>query len=342
MKNIEQLVRQNIIELQPYSSARSEYYGKDGVFLDANESPYGELNRYPDPYQIELKQKLASIKNFNAENIFIGNGSDEIIDLAIRIFCEPGTDKILTFFPSYSMYEVSAAINNVDVIQTHLDQNFDVDRQSLESYLNLSHLKIIFICSPNNPTGNLIKQHDLEFILKNFNGVVFLDEAYIDFASSKSLIDWTNKYENLIVCQTLSKSWGLASARIGVAFTNPTIITLFNKIKPPYSVSQLNQKAAINALNNIGKFKMNLDLIDREKKRLINALQKIDIIKKIYPSDANFLLLEVINADVIYRELVNEKIIVRNRNSYVPNCIRITVGTPEENTKLINALKQII
>ncbi|MBN1651942.1 MAG: histidinol-phosphate transaminase [Bacteroidales bacterium] len=341
MIKIEDIVRPNILNLQPYSSAREEYTGKEGVFLDANENPYGELNRYPDPYQKALKQKIAALKNVDSKNIFVGNGSDEIIDLTYRIFCNPGVDKALTFTPTYGMYEVSAGIHNIALLKITLADTFQIDLEQLKPLLKENRVKLIFICSPNNPTGNLMNNSDIEFILKNFNGIVFIDEAYIDFAKEESLIRLISQYNNLIVSQTFSKAWGLAAARVGLAFANEEIIALFNKVKPPYNVSQLNQNAALNALNKPQIYKENIKTILKEKERLLAALTQIKRIKKIYPSDANFLLLEVENADFIYNELVAQQIIIRNRNKQVDNCIRVTIGTPEENNKLIMALKNL-
>jgi len=341
MVNLENIVRSNIWNLKPYSSARDEFSGNEGVFLDANENPFGELNRYPDPYQKELKQKLAELKKVNVNNIFVGNGSDEVIDLAFRIFCNPGIDKALTFSPTYGMYGISAAINNVELINIPLNKEFQIDLNKVKPYLSDSSIKLIFICSPNNPTGNLMSQSDIIFILNHFHGIVIIDEAYIDFAEGESLINLIGQYKNLIVSQTLSKAWGLAAARVGLAYANEEIISLYNKVKPPYNVSKLNQKAALQALFNPIKFQENLKLIQIEKKRLKNNLQQLGLIKKIHPSDANFFLVEVENADALYHDLVNKKIIVRNRNNQIANCIRITIGSKEENKKLITALKNI-
>lgn len=341
MINIEKIVRPNILKLKPYSSARDEFSSSSGIFLDANENPFGSLNRYPDPYQVALKQKLARLKNVEGSNIFVGNGSDEVIDLAFRIFCNPGTDKALSFSPTYGMYDVSAAINHVALLKQPLNEAFQIDIGNLKSYLSDEHIKLIFICSPNNPTGNLMRKSDVEFILTNFNGMVCIDEAYIDFAEEPSLIDLTKQYNNLIISQTFSKAWGLAAARIGVAYANKEVIALYNKVKPPYNVSKINQQAAIDALNEHNTYYGRLTKILREKERLKSELQHINAVKKIYPSDANFLLVEVADADKIYTRLISQKIITRNRNKEVKNCLRITVGTFEENNKLIKALKKI-
>jgi len=341
MFDLEKIVKKNIWNLKPYSSARDEFSGKEGIFLDANENPYGTLNRYPDPYQKELKLKLAELKQVDISDIFIGNGSDEVIDLAFRIFCNSGIDKALTFSPTYGMYDVSAAINNVEVLKIPLNENFQIDINKAKVHLNNEHIKLILICSPNNPTGNLINKDDIEFILENFKGIVLIDEAYIDFSESDSLISLISKYNNLIVSQTFSKAWALAGARVGVAYANQKIIALYNKIKPPYNVSAINQQAALNAITNYASYKRNLNTILKEKERLKNELTKIDLVKKIYPSDANFWLIEVENANDIYTNLAAQKIVVRNRSSYVKNCLRITIGTPEENNQLTEKLKNL-
>jgi histidinol-phosphate aminotransferase len=341
MINIKNLVRPNIIRLKPYSSARDEFSGLEGVFLDANENPYGTLNRYPDPYQKELKKKLIVLKSIALENIFIGNGSDEVIDLAFRIFCIPGLDKALTFSPTYGMYKVSAAINDIELIKLPLTNTFQIDLEHLKPFLSDTSIKLIFICSPNNPTGNLMNKNDVVFILLNFNGIVILDEAYIDFAEEESLINLTAQYNNLIVSQTFSKARGLAAARVGLAYACEEIISLYNRVKPPYNVSVLNQQAAIDALNNQYDFQGNISKLLKERELLKNELLKLDVVQKIYPSDANFLLVEVANADEIYCALVKQGVISRNRNKQVANCIRISIGTADENQILITAFKKI-
>lgn len=339
--DIKNLVRKNILSLKPYSSARDEFEGENGIFLDANENPFGELNRYPDPYQRKIKQKLSELNQIPSENIFLGNGSDEVIDLAFRIFCEPKKDKVLTFSPTYGMYEVSANINDVELINLDLNDNFQIDLETLKPYLNDENLKIIFICSPNNPTGNSIK--NIEYILENFNGIVFIDEAYIDFSPEESFRNQIKNYPNIIVSQTFSKAWGMASVRVGIAYTSKEIIKFYNKVKPPYNISQLNQDAIIKTLNdeNINKVSENIKIILEEKKSLIQNLEKLDLVKTIFPSDANFVLIEVDNANSVYQELVNQNVIIRNRNSVIKNCLRITVGSPEENQKLIETLQTL-
>ena len=339
--DIQKLVRKNILNLKPYSSARDEFEGENGIFLDANENPFGELNRYPDPYQRKIKERLSKINQISADNIFLGNGSDEVIDLAFRIFCNPAEDKVVTFSPTYGMYEVSANINNVELINWELNQDFQIDLDTLKPYLEDENLKIIFICSPNNPTGNSIQ--NIEYILDNFNGIVFIDEAYIDFSTEESFRNKIKNYPNLIVSQTFSKAWGMASVRVGIAYASEEIIKFYNKTKPPYNISQLNQNAVLNVLNdeNIKLVQDNIKMILNEKKILILSLEQLTLVKKIFPTDANFILIEVENADLIYQKLVNENVIVRNRNSVTKNCLRITVGSQEENLKLIETLKSI-
>lgn len=338
---IEELVRKNIRVLAPYSSARDEYSGKEGFFLDANENPFGIYNRYPDPYQPALKQKLAEIKNTNPETIFIGNGSDEIIDLAFRVFCEPQQDKALTFVPTYGMYEVSANINDVELIKLPLNENFQIEKKDLEPYFLDEFLKLIFICSPNNPTGNLLKTKDIEFIIEKFTGIVIIDEAYIDFCEQPSFITKISKYPNLIIIQTLSKAWGMAGIRLGIGYMNEEILSYYNRVKAPYNISVINQQTAMEVLNNEEKFTQEVRAILIEKQQLIQNLSELKMIKKIFPSDANFLLVEVENADELYGKLIEKKIIIRNRNSVIKNCVRISVGTFEENEELLNALKEL-
>jgi histidinol-phosphate aminotransferase len=341
MTDINKLVRENVKALIPYSCARDEFKGKDGIFLDANENPYGSLNRYPDPYQRELKTLISSIKGIPQENIFLGNGSDEIIDLCFRIFCSPGIDKALTFTPTYGMYEVSAAINDVQLIKIPLSDDFQIEYKSVLPALKDPALKLIFICSPNNPTGNAMTGFEIESIISGFDGIVVIDEAYIDFSDQRSFKTMINHYNNLIVMQTFSKAMGLAAARVGMAFMDPDMVLYFNKMKPPYNVSTLNQEAALKSLEHIDLLKNRVNRIKTERERLANALEKLSIIEKVFPSDSNFLLVKTRNADMIYSELIDNKIIVRNRNKMVPGCLRITVGTEKENNKLISALQRI-
>lgn len=339
MFQLDKIVRPNILNLKPYSSARDEYTGKDAVFLDANENPFGELNRYPDPHQTALKEKLSIIKSISTENIFIGNGSDEVIDIAYRTFCEPGKDKALTFSPTYGMYDVSAAINNIELIKIPLTKSFQIDLELLEKYIEDENLKIIFICSPNNPSGNNLD--NIEDVLKRFKGIVFVDEAYIDFSDHESFLSKLSSYPNIIISQTFSKARGLAAARVGTAFASKEIINLYNKVKPPYNVSKLNQEAALQSLKDGQEFEDNKINILQQRSFLQRELSDINLIKKIYPTDANFLLVEVDDADKVYNELVNQRVITRNRNSLVNNCIRITVGSEVENLQLLQALRNI-
>jgi len=341
MFDLNKLVRDNVKALKPYSCARDEYHGSDGIFLDANENPYGDLNRYPDPYQKDLKASISNIKGVPENMIFLGNGSDEIIDLCFRIFCKPGNDKALTFSPSYGMYEVSASANDVSIIRIPLDENFQVNFDDVMPWLSDAALKLILICSPNNPTGNCIDRNVLEQIILNFDGIVLVDEAYIDFADKPSLLDRITSFRNLIVMQTFSKAFGLASVRVGMAFTNPDIIHYFNKIKPPYNISTINQKAVLQKLVKIDEYKIQVRKIREERERLTAALGKLPFIKQIFPSDANFLLIRVKDAGFIYNTLADRGIIVRNRSSVVNNCLRITIGTKTENNELIKALKTI-
>lgn len=341
MTDIHTLVRENVKKLTPYSCARDEFKGSSGIFLDANENPWGNLNRYPDPYQKELKKAVSEFKGIPVENIFLGNGSDEIIDLCFRVFCQPGVDKALIFPPTYGMYEVSASVNDVQIIKVPLNQSFQIDIQKVTPLLSDRNLKLIFICSPNNPTGNSINTSDVEFILSQCSGIVVIDEAYIDFSDKPSLRSLTGKYPNLIVMQTFSKAFGLASVRVGMAFTNKDIVQYFNKIKPPYNISTINQRRALERIIKPEKMARQVRKIRKEKEKLVSKLAKLDLTELIYPSDANFILVKVKDPDLIYSELVKRNIITRNRSSVVNGCIRITVGKPSENRQLLSALKTI-
>lgn len=339
--NLDQLIRNNIKNLVPYSSARDEFSEDAGVFLDANENPFGEYNRYPDPYQKILKAEISKLKNINSENIFLGNGSDEVIDVLIRIFAEPKEDKILVFTPTYGMYEVSANINDVKVISYPLNQDFQIDYTSaLEQILKDENLKLVFICSPNNPSGNLIAREAVLKILETFKGIVVVDEAYEDFSKEESWISEIENYPQLVVMQTFSKAWGLAGLRVGIAFAQKEILNYMNKVKPPYNISIINQKEVYEALQKIDDFNTNLNEILEQRTDLESELLQFSFVKKIYPSDANFLLVEVVEADRLYQYLVDQKIIIRNRNKVVANCVRITVGKTQENKKLLEALNQ--
>lgn len=338
--DINKLVRQNILNLSPYSSARDEFSGTEGIFLDANENPNGSYNRYPDPHQTELKRVLAKVKSVPSENIFLGNGSDEVIDLIFRTYANPGKDKVIICPPTYGMYEVSANINDVEIVNIPLLSNFQLNQQAIfETIDKDAAVKMIFICSPNNPTGNLLE--GVEEIVEKFNGIVVVDEAYIDFSPESSKAQAIHQYNNLIVLQTLSKAWGLAGIRVGFAFAQAEIIALLNKIKPPYNISTLNQQQALTKLSQTDLFEAERSEILSERKRLGNQLLQLPLVQKIYPSSANFLLVEVDNANNVYNKLVDENVVVRNRNSVIKNCIRITVGTKQENDRLLTELKNI-
>jgi histidinol-phosphate aminotransferase len=341
MIDLNELVRENVKKLIPYSCARDEFKGKTGIFMDANENPYGNLNRYPDPYQKELKTAISKLKGIEEDKIFLGNGSDEIIDLCFRVFCNPGIDKVLTFTPTYGMYHVSASINDIEVVKIPLTDSFQIDLEKAVTLFSDKNLKLIFICSPNNPTANSMNYSEVEYIISKFNGIVVVDEAYIDFSEKASFIKLVNTYPNLILMQTFSKALGLAAIRVGMAFTNPSIVQYFNKLKPPYNISAINQKAALLKLPQIEQNKSIVFRIKKERDRLSANLLKMKIVEKVYPSDANFLLVKVKNADYIYNELVSRNIIIRNRSNMIDNCVRITIGKKSENDRLIDALKSI-
>lgn len=333
--NLESILRPNILKMQPYSSARDEFSGHEALFLDANENPFGTLNRYPDPYQKALKNKISQIKDIDSDCIFIGNGSDEIIDLTLRLFCTPGKDSILICPPTYGMYEVCATTNDVFVEKIPLTDDFQLDSPRIL----LSNAKILFICSPNNPTGNTIE--NLDNLLSKFSGIVFLDEAYIDFSTSESYINKIAQFPNLIISQTLSKAWGQAAIRIGIGYSSPEIIHYFNKVKPPYNVSELNQNAALEVLSHSEVFHKNIHTLIQEREKLIKALLKLSIVKKIYPTDANFILVQFENAENVYKYLVDQSVITRLRSAVVKDTLRITVGTPAENEILLHHLKNL-
>ncbi|MGB8492646.1 MAG: histidinol-phosphate transaminase [Bacteroidales bacterium] len=341
MFDISKVVRKNVADLVPYSSARDEFPGKDGTFMDANENPYGSLNRYPDPYQKELKSLISARKGISEDRIFLGNGSDEIIDLSFRIFCNPGIDKALTFIPTYGMYEVAAAMNDVTLVKIPLTANFGIDLSNSSSWLKMPDLKLIIICSPNNPTGNSMKASDVEYIISNFEGIVLLDEAYIDFSGKESFLSSAGIYPNLIVMHTFSKAMGMAAGRIGIAYSDPAVIRFFNKMKAPYNISTLNQREALRRLANPGLLEKSVKRIKTNRERLVRSLGGLSIVEKVFPTDSNFILVKVKDPDHLYTKLVEKGIIVRNRNSVVRGCIRITVGTGSENKKLIRTLKEI-
>jgi histidinol-phosphate aminotransferase len=344
MIDINSLLRKNIRELKPYSTARDEYTGSIGIFLDANENsfgsvPTGSLNRYPDPYQKKIKEKLAGIKNVSIENIFIGNGSDEAIDLLFRAFCEPGKDSVLIMPPTYGMYKVAAEINDVKTIEVSLNNNFEIVTEDVLNNIEPT-TKIVFICSPNNPSGNLLNSNSIKTILNDFKGIVVIDEAYIDFAESEGWNSELSNYKNLVVLQTFSKAWGLANIRVGMAFGDKEIISVFDKIKYPYNVNGVSQQIIIDALDNESIKNKIVNTIVSERNNLADAISKIDFIKYVFPSDSNFLLAKVDDANKVYDFLLANKIIVRNRSNMIhcKECLRFTVGTIEENKKLIEVL----
>lgn len=340
--DLKKLVRKNIQELKAYSSARNEFKGEASVFLDANENPLHQpFNRYPDPLQLKLKEKIGKIKDTDISQIFLGNGSDEPIDLVIRIFCEPSIDNIVAINPTYGMYEVCADVNNVEYRKVLLNADYSLDADRLLAATN-HNTKIIFLCSPNNPTGNLLDKEEVKKVITSFNGIVVLDEAYIDFSIKDSFLPELNKYPNLIIFQTFSKAWGLAAIRLGMAFASPDIIGYFNKVKYPYNVNQLTQNYMIDELDNPDRKNGWVKTILDQRSWLITELQKLSFVQQIYNSDANFILIKVNDPIEIYNFLVDKGIIVRNRNSVslCEGCLRITVGTENENEALITALSE--
>lgn len=345
--SLDSILRDNIKNAKPYSSARDEYKGAEGVFLDANENPYGsviekKVNRYPDPLQRDVKAALSKIKNVPAENIFLGNGSDEPIDLLIRATCQPAKDSILILPPTYGMYEVSAGINDVEIISVPLTKEYDLDTTSILAAVKPS-TKIIFICSPNNPTGNLMNEDKVKTILTSFNGIVVVDEAYIDFAETKGFVPLLNQYPNLVVLQTFSKAWGMAALRIGTAFASKEIVAVLNKIKPPYNINLLTQEAALEALEHESIKDEMVQKILAQRDLLRNELSKLPICLELYPSDANFILMRTPDGKKVYDYLVGHMVITRDRSKIIlcEGSIRITVGTEEENKKLLEVLKNI-
>jgi histidinol-phosphate aminotransferase len=344
MFSLDKILRKNIKNLQPYSSARDEYTGKEAVFLDANENPYdNSYNRYPDPLQVEVKERISAIKGIEPGGIFLGNGSDESIDLLIRAFCEPRIDNIVSVEPSYGMYKVLADINDVKFIKVLLTGDFQLDTKGILKAAD-KNTKLIFLCSPNNPTANSFNKNDIIAILKSFNGIVAVDEAYIDFSKKGSLLSILSEHKNLVVLQTLSKAWGLAGIRLGMAFASDDIINVLNKIKYPYNISSLTLEKAKKQLgDNISKNNW-IDRILKSRENLIKELNKLSVVIKVYPSDANFLLVKVNSAKEIYDYLVDKKIIVRDRSNVTlcEGCLRITVGTEDENIMLLHALKDYI
>ena len=343
MKPLEELTRKNIWNLAPYSSARNEYAGREArVFLDANENPYNNpYNRYPDPLQLELKAAISKVKDVPAANIFLGNGSDEAIDLPYRCFCEPGIDNVVAIEPTYGMYKVCADINNTEYRPVLLDENYQITAERLLAATD-AHTKLIWLCSPNNPTGNTLQREEIVKVIETFEGLVIVDEAYSDFSSQKPLRHEIAKYPNLIVLNTMSKAWGCAAIRLGMAFASEEIIAIFNKVKYPYNVNQLTQQQALQALKDPFEVDKWVKILLEERSRMIDAFQLLPICVKVYPTEANFFLAQMTDATKIYNYLVDKGIIVRNRHriQLCQNCLRVTIGTKTENGELIAALRQ--
>ncbi len=342
--DINNLLRKNILNLSPYSSARDEFSGEAMVFLDANENPFNQpFNRYPDPLQRLLKKKVANIKGVHTDQLFLGNGSDEPIDLLIRAFCEPGTDNIITIDPTYGMYQVAAGINNIQVKKVPLTEDFELDVKRILSAVD-KNSKLLYLCSPNNPTGNILNGDDIKDIIKAFKGIVVLDEAYIDFAPGRSLLPELKSFQNLVILQTFSKAWGMAGLRLGMAFASPEIISVLTKIKYPYNLNILVQQKIMELLGNKGKVARWVRLIINERNKMVEMLKNFPFVIKVYPSDANFLLVKMHDARGIYSYLMERGIIVRDRTK-VHMCegsLRITIGSAHENEILIKALNELI
>ncbi|MCX7637624.1 MAG: histidinol-phosphate transaminase [Cyclobacteriaceae bacterium] len=340
--DITRIIRPHLLTLKPYSTARDEFQGVADIFLDANENPYpSAYHRYPDPHQRKLKEKISRLKNVSPENIFIGNGSDEVIDLIIRLTCEPKQHSLLITNPTYGMYEVSAQINGIKTIRVPLTDTFEVDPEKVLSYVNPS-VKVIFLCSPNNPSGNLLNKEAVRKVIDSFTGLVVVDEAYIDFSGDGGFLPELNKWPNLVVMQTLSKAYALAGLRIGLAMGNADVIAWLNKIKPPYNVSSAAQEYAMKQLDDQSTFRKQVEEIIAERNSMVTKLSGIKTVLYVYPSDANFLLVRFTNARAVYRHLLSNGIIVRDRSTVLhgDNCLRITIGTPAENKKLIETLNK--
>lgn len=341
------LIRPHLQNLIPYSSARDEFSGSAEVYLDANENAFGSASddkyrRYPDPYQVTLKKQIGKIKKVAPERIFLGNGSDEPIDLLIRAFCNPGKDRVIITPPTYGMYQVSADINDVGVVRVPLTADFEINLPGLIDAIEPG-IKIIFLCSPNNPTGNSIPPHAILEVLSKFQGLVVLDEAYIDFSSEESLLSELETHTNLVILQTFSKAWGMAGLRLGMLFADPEIVSILNMIKPPYNINEATQELALEALKSVTSMRRMVKSILRERNELHGLLIDIPSVEKVYHSDANFLLVKIREAHDVYLKLIQQKVIVRDRSgvSLCEDCLRITVGTQEENQKLADALKKI-
>ena len=346
--DLNSLLRPHITKLQPYTSARDEYTGKEGVFLDANENPFGSItaqdfNRYPDPYQTGLKLEISKIKGVKPSGIFLGNGSDEAIDLLYRAFCNPGKDNVILLPPTYGMYEVSANINDVEIRKVALTPDFQLQPDKILAAAD-TNSKILFVCSPNNPSANKAKREDILYLLAKFHGIVVVDEAYIDFSDEPSFTTELDRFPNLLVMQTFSKAWGLAALRLGMAFASEELIRILNKIKPPYNISGLTQETVLEAISNTEKVNLMIQDILGEREFLKKELAKLSFVQKIHPSHANFLLVQIPYANQVYEDLIAEKVIVRNRAKVLlcEDCLRITVGTRIENEALLKALKKVV
>ncbi|WP_040626856.1 histidinol-phosphate transaminase [Mucilaginibacter paludis] len=345
MFSVNNILRNNIKNLTPYSSARDEFQGEASVYLDANENAFGsplheQYNRYPDPLQIAVKKRLSEIKGVPVPNIFLGNGSDEAIDILFRSFCNPGIDNVIIVPPTYGMYQVSANINDVEARKVNLTVDYQLNMEGIAEAID-EHTKMIFICSPNNPTGNSINRTDVETLLANFNGIVVVDEAYINYSRQKTFIQELTEYANLVVLQTLSKAWGLAGLRLGMAFASEEIIEVMNKVKPPYNINEATQQLVLQALQNVDQVNHWIKQTLLERDKLVLSLKRFDFVQDIYPSDANFILVKTTDARGIYNHLVGQGIIVRDRSKVelCEGCLRITVGTPEENVTLTETLE---
>jgi histidinol-phosphate aminotransferase len=344
--NIDSLVRNNVKKMFSYSSARDDFkdeFDMKLIYLDANESPFDNIiNRYPDNKHTELKKVISDIKNVNVNQVIFGNGTDEILDLIVRVFCNPNEDKIITLPPTYGMYDIIAKTNGVENIEIPLKSDFSIDKNEILK-LSSNSIKVLFLCSPNNPTGNSFNTNDLTALIKGFKGIVVVDEAYIDFSSKQSLISLIKDNNNLIITQTMSKAYGMAGIRLGMGFSNEKIINYLNKIKPPYNINVLTERKALEELNKIDEIEKNISIVLDQRSLLISCLEKLDFVEKIYKSDANFLLVKVDNANLRYNQLLEKGIVVRNRSNQplCQNCLRITIGTKNENTSLIKTLNEL-
>ena len=344
--NIDTLVRNNVKKMSSYSSARDDFNKKNDkklIYLDANESPFDNgINRYPDNKHVQLKKVISKLKNVDKNQIIFGNGTDEILDLIVRVFCNPSEDKIITLPPTYGMYDVIAKTNGVENIEIPLKSDFSIDKNEILK-LSSKKTKILFLCSPNNPTGNSFDTNNLTDLIKSFKGIVVVDEAYIDFSSKQSLIGLIEDNNNLIITQTMSKAYGMAGIRLGMGFSNEKIINYLNKIKPPYNINVLTERKALEELNKIDEIEKNISIVLDQRNLLVSCLEKLDFVEKIYKSDANFLLVKVDNADLRYNQLLENGIVVRNRSNQplCQNCLRITIGTKNENISLIKTLNEL-